>query len=462
MTRFRAASRLMLGAAAMIVATSAVALAATYAARSDNTVRVAEEALAYGATESLLTAVSVTHARLSEAMVSTAGLDRADLDRIEAVGASLEAVTIRAKALDPRDQQAVSEEVERYVAETEDALIYLETGNLPPAELLASLDEGYGALVGRTEDRRRRAAEALEAARTEVGTLASAASVFVIVFVPVLVLTGVYRALRMRQRRKELEVSLAAEQGLRDERNRLIQAVGHELRTPLTAVVGLSATLRDDESLFPAERHEMVMTVAQQSRELADRIDDLLVLSKIDSDSLDLRPERIDVREIVERILASRPDLEAVEVGGRGWVRADPVYLEHAIRNLIGCAFRSAGRKAEILIRPGSMMLNVEIRDSGPPTETGSLNGEATVDGPSTVGLGVCMAAARRIVEYMNGTVHRTRQDGWNVSLLRLPIAPVKAGDDRVEVGAEIDTRLLRHPGSRITEAVEEAGFGPD
>src|SRR5690606_41018973 len=98
----------MLGAAAMIVATSAVALAATYAARSDNTVRVAEEALAYGATESLLTAVSVTHARLSEAMVSTAGLDRADLDRIEAVGASLEAVTIRAKALHPRDQDRKS------------------------------------------------------------------------------------------------------------------------------------------------------------------------------------------------------------------------------------------------------------------------------------------------------------------------------------------------------------------
>src|SRR5690606_29769281 len=61
MNRSGSTARVLFGAAALVLATSAVALAATYAARNDTTARLADQALTYGSAESMLTAVALTH-----------------------------------------------------------------------------------------------------------------------------------------------------------------------------------------------------------------------------------------------------------------------------------------------------------------------------------------------------------------------------------------------------------------
>ena len=81
MNRSGRTARVFFGAAALVLATSAVALAATYAPRSDTTARLADQALTYGSAESMLTAVALTHSRLSEALVATSGLTPGDVDR---------------------------------------------------------------------------------------------------------------------------------------------------------------------------------------------------------------------------------------------------------------------------------------------------------------------------------------------------------------------------------------------
>ena len=66
-----------------------------------------------------------------------------------------------------------------------------------------------------------------------------------------------------------------------DSRDKLIAAVSHELRTPLTGIVGLSEELAVRRSNYSEEEiDEFTAIIAEQGREMADIIDDLLVAAR--------------------------------------------------------------------------------------------------------------------------------------------------------------------------------------
>ena len=84
-----------------------------------------------------------------------------------------------------------------------------------------------------------------------------------------------------------------------ERKSEFLASMSHELRTPMNTIKGFTNfVLRRDKSM--EERSpENLQKVTQASDRLLAMIDDLLDLSKIEAGSMDVNPERFDVRELV-------------------------------------------------------------------------------------------------------------------------------------------------------------------
>jgi two-component system phosphate regulon sensor histidine kinase PhoR len=98
-------------------------------------------------------------------------------------------------------------------------------------------------------------------------------------------------------------------------RRDFVTNVSHELKTPLAAMQGLIETVIDDESLAVETRTQFLKRSLSQTARLAALVEDLLTLSRVESETSVMERTRLDVRrslrEAAERLepIAKRSDL---------------------------------------------------------------------------------------------------------------------------------------------------------
>jgi PAS domain S-box-containing protein len=226
---------------------------------------------------------------------------------------------------------------------------------------------------------------------------------------------------------KEAERNL---EGLVQSKDELVASVSHELRTPITTIMGMALELRDHSDEFsPTESAELIELIADQSRELSNIVEDLLVAARIESDSLAVRPEVLDVAEEISVVLAStsmthRPELVLAPTRALAW--SDPLRLRQIVRNLLSNAIRYGGNRVsiEIVTRAGHVAIRV-IDDGGgiPPEERDAVfeayHRSQDVSMPGSIGLG--LAVSRRLARLMGGDLTYRYEDG-SVFELTLPV----------------------------------------
>lgn len=83
-------------------------------------------------------------------------------------------------------------------------------------------------------------------------------------------------------------------------RRDFVANVSHEFRTPLTAIQGFAETLLAGAMNDPQNRDRFLGIIVEHSRRLARLTEDLLMLSKMDADRLELEKRRIPVGPFVE------------------------------------------------------------------------------------------------------------------------------------------------------------------
>jgi len=86
-------------------------------------------------------------------------------------------------------------------------------------------------------------------------------------------------------------------------RRDFIANVSHEFKTPLTAIQGFAETLITGAADDPQNRSRFLAIILEHSRRLARLTDDLLKLSKMDADRLELEIRRLSVSQLVESCL---------------------------------------------------------------------------------------------------------------------------------------------------------------
>jgi signal transduction histidine kinase len=94
-----------------------------------------------------------------------------------------------------------------------------------------------------------------------------------------------------------------------------IATTAHELRTPLTSLQGFTELLRTE--VEPGLRDRWLRIVQVEAAQLGQVLDQLLDVSRLDSDRFHAERRVFDLAEVIERVL------EASRDGGRVWVTSD-------------------------------------------------------------------------------------------------------------------------------------------
>ncbi|AYF76188.1 sensor histidine kinase [Nocardia yunnanensis] len=121
------------------------------------------------------------------------------------------------------------------------------------------------------------------------------------VTVPAAILLGRAQARTMVWEREMLEQERAAEASRRE----LVAWVSHDLRTPLAGIRAMGEALVDGVVSAPDEVARYAEQIVRETNRLSSMVDDLFEMSKINAGALRLRLEPVDLREVVDEVLAA-------------------------------------------------------------------------------------------------------------------------------------------------------------
>ncbi|HZA83924.1 MAG TPA: ATP-binding protein [Actinomycetes bacterium] len=153
------------------------------------------------------------------------------------------------------------------------------------------------------------------------------------------------------ERDRLLDVAAEAEAFRRtdDLRRSLLAAVSHDLRSPLAAIkASASDLLARDVEHGPDALREALESIDTEADRLASLIANLLDMSRIEGGMLTARPQRIDLAEVlgpcVDRVRVQWPRLSVrLQVDQvASLVRADPMFLDRVVANLLDNAAKAA------------------------------------------------------------------------------------------------------------------------
>jgi signal transduction histidine kinase len=182
------------------------------------------------------------------------------------------------------------------------------------------------------------------------------------------------------------------------------------------------------------ELFELNGIIAVQSRELAELVEDLLVASRADFGNLSIRPEEIDVRDQVERVLEglreSTPTKKTISISGEtmsAW--ADPLRVRQIIRNLVTNAVKYGGDQIVVAVREDHENATVVVADNGigiDATEEKLIferyyRSAQSPTQPGSVGIG--LAVSRQLAEMMGGRLRYVPGGAQHSFELSLPVA---------------------------------------
>jgi PAS domain S-box-containing protein len=197
-----------------------------------------------------------------------------------------------------------------------------------------------------------------------------------------------------------------------ESKDEFIASVSHEVRTPLTVVAGMAQELAERwESFSNDEVDEFLGLIVEQSRDMRDLIEDLLVAARADLGKIHVQvapvPLLAEVRAVVSAMTDADRDRIAVgEADAIGMV--DPVRFRQIVRNLLTNAIRYGGPHIEVAISCDADEVTVAVGDDGQgvPEDKKELIFEAFEGAhegvaPGSIGLG--LAVSRKLAELMGG-----------------------------------------------------------
>jgi signal transduction histidine kinase len=250
------------------------------------------------------------------------------------------------------------------------------------------------------------------------------------------------------ERTVQLREAIAELRSASEAKTTFLANVSHELRTPMTAILGFTEILvgGDDGPLNPRQ-HEDATTILSSSRRLLELIDDLIDISRIESDRLemDMRPVALAplLSEVVEQLralagakgigLSFQAPEEPVILHG------DPTRLQEAFLNLVSNAVKFTGPGGTVRVvteleppATDGQQVRIDVVDTGIgiPAEEHERIFEKfhRLAGPEHGGTGLGLAIAREFIARHGGslTVESTVGLGSCFSV-RLPLVQATA-----------------------------------
>ncbi|MBF0248631.1 MAG: PAS domain S-box protein [Alphaproteobacteria bacterium] len=188
---------------------------------------------------------------------------------------------------------------------------------------------------------------------------------------------------RRRLGEKSLHEALGEAESAAQAKGRFLANMTHELRTPLNAIIGFSQAIQSGihGPLQPPQYGEYVAIIETSANHLLTLINDILDLSKLDSGTVELRYDVVDMGEVMKSCMAlishraTDTDVKLVRTfaeGSANIVQADALRIKQVFLNLLSNAikFTPSGGRVEVFMEPatghrGEAVLSVTVSDTG-------------------------------------------------------------------------------------------------
>lgn len=235
-------------------------------------------------------------------------------------------------------------------------------------------------------------------------------------------------------------------------KSEFIANMSHEIRTPMNAILGFSEVLY--HKLDSVKHRKMIQSVMSSGNLLLSLLNDILDLSKIEADKLEISPQALDLKNILQEIKLLFND----KAGNKGieinvfvpgdfpdLLLLDEIRIKQVFFNLVGNAVKFTHQgyinlRVEFALRSednGELKIEVEDTGIGIPDTQQKLIFEAfrQQSGQSNRtygGAGLGLAITKRLVEKMGGTITVSSQESKGSSFkIILPKVPICTSDLR-------------------------------
>jgi signal transduction histidine kinase/CheY-like chemotaxis protein len=233
-------------------------------------------------------------------------------------------------------------------------------------------------------------------------------------------------------------------------KTRFVARVSHEFRTPLNMIIGLVDLMVEspemyDVTLSPRMREDL-KTVHRNCEHLADMVNDVLDLTRIEADRMVLHKERVDIQSVIDSATeVVRPLLEGKQLAlhisipeDLPEVYCDRTRIEQVILNLMSNAARyteEGGIMVAVARRDQHVLVSVTDTGPGIPPEDVERIFEPFCQGTSDLwrdkgGSGLGLSISKQFVELHGGRMRVESELGNGTTFtfdlpISAPIAPV-------------------------------------
>ena len=226
---------------------------------------------------------------------------------------------------------------------------------------------------------------------------------------------------------RDITEAKISEEALKDANKRLtelvqlkdefVASVSHELRTPLTAVKeGIALILNRAVGPLNDEQEDFLKTISENSERLAELINNLLDISKIEAGKFQLSRRRVALRPLIEKLLTTYRTLLGSRTVQANFedvpeVFADPPRIEQVLGNLLSNSikFTKPDGRIGITVQKQYGGVAVSIEDDGvgiAPEDLPKLFKKFSQVGEKHFqGTGLGLALAKQLVEMHQGSI---------------------------------------------------------
>ena len=236
----------------------------------------------------------------------------------------------------------------------------------------------------------------------------------------------------------ELSRTLATEKELNQLKSQFVSLVSHEFRTPLGVILASADLLSNYlETLTPEERAEQVADIKQSTRHMADLMEDVLVLGRVESGKMGYHPHAFYLLDFCQRLIDEmlsatnrRCPLPLAAEGIAAPARGDETLLRHIFHNLLanGVKYSTAGEPVQFHVgRMGEdAVFTISDQGIGISSEDQKYIFEAFYRGKNVgdrPGSGLGLVVVKRCVELHSGTIQLQSAVGVGTTVVvRLPL----------------------------------------